>query len=249
MPLPKPKSALIFNNYLGDNDEDSKMSGLLDSEEVNFIFLLSDFYYDLSSEKRFTKITFPIDYNKEYGKVKLDDVKKVIEKKSTKKSKKFSKDFEVPTPEYLIFEHFPDFVKTAEMKTPYNLYSNDFFTLIKSSQSSVVTIDNISSKVESTINNLKIANPEYNDFVLKKIFDVVKSSNVNGLFVPLKDLFGDQRNINQANNTTNRKEIVFDEKTIAILDYIFTTGDEDFTIPYVSEKIPDKPMANMPPIP
>lgn len=251
MPLPKPKSALIFNNYLGDNDEDSKMSGLSDSEEVNFIFLLSDFFYDLSSEKRFSKIAVPLDYNKEYSKVVLDSLKKVTKKKATKKSAQFSKEnktvYEIET-----FEYFPETVMTEGMNIPYNLYNNDFFTLVKASQINTISIENISSEVAEAIQSLKIlfkANPEYNDFILKKIFDVVKSSDVNGLFIPLKDLFGDQRNINQTVNTANRREIVFDEKTIAILDYIFTVEDEDFTLPYVSEQIPNKPMANKPPIP
>lgn len=54
MPLKKPQTALIFNNYIGNNEESSNIVNRLEGgfKELNLFSLIGDFYYDFYDKQK-----------------------------------------------------------------------------------------------------------------------------------------------------------------------------------------------------
>ena len=51
MPLPKPQSALLFNNYFSDGPDASKITGVKGTNDLNIFSVLAGHYYYFSNEK------------------------------------------------------------------------------------------------------------------------------------------------------------------------------------------------------
>lgn len=224
MPLDKPQSALIFNNYIGENDAGSNMNASLNIDndpffDINLFFILSDFYYDFSKETlqqeadqlktKFNKIEIKnIVKPSSYGDI---EIPAVFDKKTG----------QIITPFKKVFKHFPEFTNINNSAI-YELYNQDFFSIISDLKD--FNIDNFDDRVNASIDEAQSLKTLKNIILFHKIFSGNEITNSN------QDL---------------KKVINIDQNTLAILDYMFTNKNSEVTIPYVKDKLP-KPPPNVP---
>lgn len=215
MPLPKPQSALIFNNYVGDTDDTSKVSSLIDDNDINLFFILADFYYDFSIFSIDEEVS---DFDKKMNKIPLENIKK-IDKLAPIKIDKMGQ---------VIYETFPQFPESISFtfqgnNTFYNLYNKNFFSIISNTNNT--NIDNLDIKIATAVQEAK---------------KFINSSDKIKRVIALHKLFEDNQITNSDKQLSSyRKIISINEKTLAVLDYIFSNTEEDITIPYLFDKKPD----------
>ncbi len=208
MPLPKPQSALIFNNYVGDTDEVSKIV-TTDGKNINVLAVIGDFYYDFSN----TNIGKQTNLKKEnYQKLLLDTAKSPINAKSF--------------PENLVVAGGK--INTQDL---YSLYNKDFFTLISSN----ISLD--LAEPEQIKDILPFASVLFiNDLPLKQGGNYEKFLSA---FLLYKDENSDLFKTVYA-NTGRYDQLKINEKTIALLDYLFYTKDNTtYSLPYLFSRTPE----------
>ena len=223
MPLDKPKSALLFNNYVGDEDASSKISGGIDDNDINLFFILTDLYYDFSTQTNANDVEF---LNKILEKAPLENVVKESKDFGTKTVKfKTLGNGEIIETEKKVFEQLPEDASYffQGKKFFYPLYNKGFFTL--------VIKENFKQDVEAMDSGI--------DLALSKIKNVSTKNKIKKIIL-LSKLFDKTKTMDTETKDINRKIITIDQKQIAILDYMFTSVDEDLAIPYVFDKTIDQ---------
>ena len=221
MPLDKPQSALIFNNYIGDTDQESNMNASLESAitDINLFFILADFYYDFSKgvlEQEAKQL------KNKFNKIRLEKIVKSSQFGDIETPTVFDKKTgQIISTSKKVFKHFPEF--TGEDNQIYKLYDQDFFSIV--SDLNKLDIDNFDDRVSESIEEAKNLNNQTN--TLKNV-------------ILLHKIFIDNEIKDSKTNSLNNKIINMDQSTLAVIDYMFTNDDSEVVVPYVAQKLPSK---------